>query len=65
LFEDLLVQKHDGTQRLTLRRGSDMAFHSEMGEELLDFLPAHLARMPFAVKENEAPYPTQVGSLGP
>jgi len=61
LFEDLLVQKQDSAQCLALRRGSDMAFHSHIGQELLDLLSSHLAWMPFAMKENEAFHPAQGG----
>jgi hypothetical protein len=64
LFEDLPIEKHDGTQRLALGRGSDMAFHGEMGQKLLDLLPPHVARMPFVMKENETFHPAQVGFLG-
>jgi hypothetical protein len=60
----MLVQKQDSAQRLALRRGSDMAFHSQIGQELLDLLSTHLAWMPFAGKEDEACHPTQVGFLG-
>jgi hypothetical protein len=58
LLENLLIQKQDGAQCLALGGGSDMANHGQMRQELLNFLYAHVTRMPFAMKEDEAFYPT-------
>ena len=41
-----------------------MACHGQMRQELLDLLHAHVARMPFAVKEDEAFDPAQVSFFG-
>ncbi len=65
LLEHLLVQKHQGTQRLALCRGGNMACHGQMRRELLHFLGAHVAWMPFAMEENEAFHPAQIGFFGP
>jgi hypothetical protein len=64
LLEALLVQKQDGTQRLALSGGSDTVCHGQMRQELLDFLTAYLARMPFAVKEDEVFDSPQIGFFG-
>jgi hypothetical protein len=41
-----------------------MAFDGQMGEELLNLLRTHVARMPFAMKEDEAFHPAKVGLFG-
>ena len=58
LLENLLIQKQDGAQCLALFGSGNTAFHGQMGQELLDLLDTHLARMPFVVKEDETFYPT-------
>jgi hypothetical protein len=47
-----------------LRRGRYLAFHGQMGQELVHFLHAHVTGMALAMKQDKALDPTQVGFFG-
>src|SRR3954469_26047776 len=64
-FEDLLIEKKQSAEGLILGRSADLAVDGKMGKKRGDFFFAHLGRVPFLVKENEAASPIQVGLLGP
>ena len=53
-LQDLLIQEQQGVERLVLRAGRHVPHDRQMAEELLDFGSAHVARVPFAVEEDEA-----------
>ena len=62
--EDLLVQEEHGGERLVLRRRAHMPVDRQRCEELRDLRRPHLRRMPFVVKQDEPPSPTDVRFLG-
>jgi len=65
LLEHRVIQQHKRTQRLALRGGGDAAFHGRMRQARLDLSPAHLARRPGAVKQDETSHPAHRGLFGP
>ena len=64
LPEHLAVEKEEGVQGLVLGRGRHVPIYGQVREKLLDLGGAHLARVAFVVKEDEAPDPTDVGLFG-
>ena len=64
LLEHFLVQEQDGAQGLVLGGGGDIAFHSQVGQELLDFPLAHLLGVSLAVEQDVALDPVHIGLLG-
>jgi hypothetical protein len=56
-IEHLLVKKEQRAQCLVLRRRGNVSIYSKVGEKSGDFLLAHVAGMPFAVKKNKATDP--------
>jgi len=64
LFKDLAVQEQDGVEGLILRGGGDLLIHGQVGQEGLDFRRAHVLGMSFAVVENVAFDPADVGFFG-
>ena len=63
-MQDVSVEEDQGTECLILRRGRDLAFQSQVAEELRNFLRTHLRRMTLIVKEDEPTNPANVGILG-
>src|SRR2546428_4675034 len=61
VVEDCFIQKHEGTQRLVLRRGGDLMGHGEGREKLLHFGGTHHLRMPFVMEQDEPPDPLHIG----
>ncbi len=44
-FQNMLLQKQDGAQRLVLGRSGDMLVHRQISQEFRDFLLSHLGGM--------------------
>jgi hypothetical protein len=63
--QHILVEKEQGAARLILRRCRHVSLNRQMRQKRLDLHRPHLGRMPLAVKKNEAPYPLDIGILGP
>jgi len=64
LMQDVAVENQQRAQRLVLARCVHLPFDSERAEKLRDLGPAHLGRMPLAVKQDEATDPSDIGLLG-
>jgi len=62
-IEDVLIQKEQRAQRLVLCRGSYMFVRRKVSKKSPDFFFSHRVGMAFAVEENEASYPVDVGLL--
>lgn len=62
--EDLAVEEEDCAEGLVLGGGGDISFHSEVGQEGLDFWGTHIGGMAFVVEEDEAAHPVHVGLFG-
>jgi hypothetical protein len=60
----LLVQEQQRAQGLVLRAGRNVPVRCQIGQELLDFATAHVARMASLVELNEADDPFDVALLG-
>jgi hypothetical protein len=63
-LQDLLIQEQQGVEGLVLRACGHVPLDRQMAEELLDFGSAHVARVPFAVEEDEPDDPADVALLG-
>src|ERR1700730_3592893 len=63
LFEHLFVEKKESAQSLVLRLGSNVSVLGQMCQEIDHFRLSHLARMPFAVIQNETANPICVSLL--
>jgi hypothetical protein len=63
-IEHLLVEKKQRGESLVLSRGGNVFLGGQMSQECGDFRFAHFFWMAFAVKENKAPAPIDVGLLG-
>src|SRR5262249_29096682 len=61
----LLIQKQQRAEGLVLRRSRYIPLYRQITEKLGNLLFSELARMPFAMKENEAANPIHIGLLGP
>src|SRR2546426_4007628 len=61
VVEDCFIQKHEGSQRLVLRRGGDLMGHGEVREKLLHLGGTHRLRMPFVMEQDESPDPLHIG----
>ena len=59
------VQEKQGGERLILGGRTHMIHHRQMGQELVDFIRAHLPGMPKLVKMDETTNPAFVVFLGP
>ena len=59
-----LVKVQNGRLGLVLRRGRNLPLHRQMRQERRHLLRPHISRMPFAVKQNEPPYPIKISCLG-
>jgi hypothetical protein len=64
LFQYFAIQEENGVQRLVLGRSGDIAADGEVSEERAEMLRAELAGMTFAMKEDVAANPVQIGLLG-
>ena len=64
LVEDRAIEEQQRAEGLILRRGGDMAFDGQMGEERLDLRAAHVLGVALAVVQDEAAHPIDVGLLG-
>ena len=64
-LENPAVQEQQGGSGLGLGRGGNVALDGQMAEERADLRSAKLLRVAFAVKEDEAPCPVDVGLLCP
>jgi hypothetical protein len=62
--EDLAVEEEEGAEGLVLGGGGDVVIDGEVGEEGLDLGGAHIGGVFFAVKEDEAYDPVDVGLFG-
>ncbi len=62
--QDFTVEEEDGAEGLVLGGGGDMLFTGKVGEELLDFGGAHFGGVAFAVEEDVAFGPVEVGLFG-
>ena len=62
--QDVLIEEEQGVERLVLGGCSDLTPRGQIGEEFVDLRAAHLARVAFAVEQDESPDPIQVGLLG-
>jgi hypothetical protein len=60
----LLIQKQQRAQCLILGRSRDMLLRCEMGQEIRNLCLTQIARMTFAVEENETADPIEVSLLG-
>ena len=61
--QDLPVQEEDGSQRLVLGGGGDVAIACQGGQEGHDVFRSQLPRMPPAVEEDVPAHPIGVGPL--
>ena len=61
MVQDVFIQKHEGTQRLVLRRGGDLMGHGEVREKLLHLDGPHRLWMPFVMEQDELPDPLHIG----
>jgi hypothetical protein len=64
LCEDVAVQEEQGAEGLVLGGGGAVLVTGEVGKEGFDFYLTHMARVPFAVEEDEASHPVQVLAFG-
>lgn len=64
-IEYLLIKEKQGAQGLVLSGGGDGSVDGQMIEEGANVLFAHFVRVAFAVEEDVAPDPIDVGLLGP
>jgi hypothetical protein len=62
-LENVAVQKQDRGERLVLGRCCDAAFDRQVRKELRDLRGRHVRRVSFAVEQNEAPNPLEIGSF--
>src|SRR5262249_39709529 len=63
-LEDISIEKEQCRQRLILGGSTNAGLDGEARQEDVDLLLAHLARMPLAVKKDEAANPSHVGLFG-
>jgi hypothetical protein len=49
-MQDVAVEKQEGTERLILSAGGDVAFDGQVGEKAVDFGRSHLGGMPQLVE---------------
>ena len=63
--EDVAVQKKYACLGLILRRRRNVAGHRQMTQKLGDLFGAHVAWMPFSVKQNEALDPIDISIFCP
>lgn len=63
-IEDFAVEEKKGAEGLVLGGGGDVVIDGEVGEEGFDLGSAHIGRMFFAVKKDEAFDPVDVGLFG-
>ena len=61
LLDDVLVEEEDAAEGLVLRGGGDVAVDGQVGQEAVDFNGSHLGGMAFAVEEDEALDPVNIG----
>ncbi|OIQ84470.1 hypothetical protein GALL_336930 [mine drainage metagenome] len=59
-FQYLTIEKQDRRQRKILRRGCDLVFHRQTGQESLHLRPAQFGGMPLAIEINIALYPMDI-----
>jgi len=62
--EDFAVEEEEGAESLILGGGGDVLIDGEMGEEGFDLGGAHVGGVLFAMKEDEALDPVDVGLFG-
>ena len=58
-----MIEEDQGIERLVLCRGSDLAVHGQMAEELEDLLSTHFRGMTLAMVEDEPANPANAGIL--
>lgn len=63
--EHLTIQEEQRLQRLIPSRGTDLAVHRQMSQELLDFGSTHLPRRAATVKPDITSDPVQTGPFHP
>lgn len=62
--QNVTVEKQQGRFRLILSRWGDIQIDGQMGEECGDFDRTHFGGMTFAMEQDEAARPINVGVLG-
>jgi hypothetical protein len=58
------IEEQDGTERLNLSRGCNLALHGEVGQEGGDLRFCYVLQVPLAMEQDVLPDPLDIALLG-